>query len=167
MAEVTTTYLEMTSPDQLRPRVSHDERFRIDEATVDQWQVNRFLYEFVGGQWEWEDKLSWRNEQWQAYVEDESLHTFIANYDGSIAGYFELALRNADVQIAYFGLAPQFIGRGLGGPLLTRAIREAWKLEPKRVWVHTCTLDHEAALGNYLARGMTVYKTETNEIDNE
>jgi GNAT superfamily N-acetyltransferase len=60
-------------------------------------------------------------------------------------------------------LLPEFIGRGLGGALLTSAIEEAWRMSPPiyRVWVHTCDLDHPAALANYQARGMVVYKQET------
>jgi len=70
------------------------------------------------------------------------------------------------VEIAYFGLVPQFIGRGLGGPLLTRTLEEAWKLGPNRVWVHTCTLDHVAALANYKARGMVVYEAKITRPNN-
>ena len=78
-----------------------------------------------------------------------------------MAGYFELFEREHEVEIIYFGLAPSFIGKGFGGALLTRALEEAWRMNPNRVWVHTCTLDHAAALSNYKARGMVVYKTET------
>ena len=161
MTAITTTYLEMTDAAQLRPRPCTDPRFRILEATEKQWRYNRFLYEFVGADWAWRDKLSWSDAQWRAYVDDEGLATFVAYFDGSLAGYFELAKREQDVEIAYFGLAPPFIGRGFGGPLLTRAIEEAWRIRPHRVWVHTCNLDHEAALANYQARGMVVYRTET------
>ena len=161
MKAITTTYLEMTDAAQLRPRVCTDPRFRILEATEKQWRYNRFLYEFVGADWAWRDKLSWSDEQWRSYVEDEGLRTFVAYFDGSLAGYFELSQREQDVEIAYFGLAPPFIGRGLGGPLLTRAIEEAWRIKPHRVWVHTCDLDHESALANYQARGLVVYKVET------
>lgn len=90
----------------------------------------------------------------------------MAYYDGSVAGYFELATRDQEVKIDYFGLVAPFIGRGLGGPLLTRTLQEAWRLAPKRVWVHTCTLDHEAALANYQARGMSLYKTEISQPSN-
>lgn len=161
MKPVTISYLEMLDPAQLRPRSCDDPRFRVLEATARQWRFNRFLYELVGAQWDWKDKLPWSEEQWRAYVEDERVRTFVAYYDGSLAGYFELARCGRDVEIVYFGLAPSFIGRGLGGPLLTRAIEEAWKGGTGRVWVHTCTLDHAAALANYQARGMVVYKTET------
>jgi len=86
----------------------------------------------------------------------------VGYYDGSPAGYHELRQDDGDgVEIAYFGLLPAFIGRGFGGALLTHALDEAWRMEPTRVWVHTCTLDHPAALANYQARGMKIYRVET------
>lgn len=163
MAGITTTYLEMRERGHLSPGRSGDACFRILEATVEQWEFSRFLYILVGEAWGWRDKLSWSDECWKAYVESEAITTFVGYYDGSPAGYFELSSQGKEVQIAYFGLTPRFIGKGLGGELLTRAIEEAWNLNPTRVWVHTCSLDHPAALRNYLSRGMTVYKTEMSE----
>ncbi len=165
MTAITTTYLEMTTRDQLRPKKTADTRFWICEAAVKQGAFNRFLYVFVGSAWAWHDKLSWSEAEWKAYAESDAIRTFVAYYDGSPAGYFELSLQGETIEIAYFGLAPRFIGKGLGGPLLTEALETAWSLKPKRVWVHTCTLDHPAALQNYLSRGMVVYKTETKEPD--
>lgn len=158
---ITTIYLEMTDVAQLRPKTCADPRFRVLEATAKQWQFNRFLYEFVGADWAWRDKLSWTDEQWRSHIEDEKIQTFVAYYDGSVAGYFELSEQDHEVEIAYFGLAPSFVGKGLGGALLTQALEEAWRNKPNRVWVHTCTLDHPFALKNYEDRGMVVYKTET------
>lgn len=158
---VITTYLEMRSLAELRPKLCADERFWIGEATVKQWQFNKFLYLTVGSPWAWNDKRDWTHDQWRQYAESDQLRTFGAYYDGSPAGYYELHHDGDEVEIMYFGLLPAFVGRGLGGALLSRAIEEAWRMEPRRVWVHTCTLDHPAALANYLARGMKIYKTET------
>jgi GNAT superfamily N-acetyltransferase len=157
---VTTIYLEMRDAAQLRPGTCADPRFRVMQATTKQWRFNRFLYEFIGADWAWRDKLSWTDEQWHAYVENENLHTYVAYHDGSIAGYFELLVVGSEVEIIYFGLASSFIGKGLGGAFLTRALEESWRMKPSRVWVHTCNLDHPSALKNYEDRGMVVYKTE-------
>ena len=160
--ETVITYLEMLSPDELRPKRSEDRRFSIRPVTVPQWKLNRFLYAFVGEGWNWTDKNIWSDEQWRAYAESPNLQTFVAYYDGSIAGYFEIERQEGkEVEITYLGLAREFLGRGLGGALVTRAVEEAWKWKVERVWLHTCTLDHSAALPNYLARGFKVYKTET------
>lgn len=165
MSVITTTYLEMTARSQLRPKKPSDSRFRVMEASVKQWEFNRFLYVLVGEAWAWRDKLSWSADRWRSYAESDAISTFVAYFDGSPAGYFELSRREREVELAYFGLAPRFIGRGLGGVLLTDAIEEAWRFDPTRVWVHTCTLDHPAALQNYLSRGMVIFKTEKTEAN--
>jgi GNAT superfamily N-acetyltransferase len=159
--EITTTYLEMLSSEALKPKESGDENFWVREAVVPQWEFNRFLYQWVGRQWRWTDKLDWDESRWRQYAEDPRLRTFAAFFQGSPAGYYELHQSAEEgTEIAYFGLGPAFCGRGLGGVLLTSALREAWKKEPRRIWVHTCTDDHPSALANYLARGMTIYRTE-------
>ena len=162
---VTITYLEMLSPGALRPKRSPDPRFSVREATVKQWEFNRFLYLLVGRDWSWNEKRGWTEQQWTDYAESDRLRTFVACYDGSVAGYFEMRSDNiGGIEIAIFGLAPKFVGRGFGAALLTSALEEAWRTEPNRVWLHTCTLDHPAALRNYQARGMTIYKVENTRV---
>jgi GNAT superfamily N-acetyltransferase len=158
-APVTVTYLEMRSPSALRPKRCSDPSFRVEEATVKQWQFNKFLYSLVGSDWRWTDKAKWSDMEWRAYAEADTLRTFAAYYRGSIAGYYELRSGpDSGVEIAIFGLAPKFVGRGFGAALLTHALETAWSFHPSRVWLHTCTLDHPAALPNYLARGMTIFQ---------
>jgi GNAT superfamily N-acetyltransferase len=159
-----TTYLEMRSRDQLRPKRT-DARFQVREKRNRDWRFNRDLYFRVGEQWDWIDKRPWKDEQWEEYAAAPELCTFAGYYDDVLAGYYELR-RDTDggVEIAYFGLLSEFIGRGLGGALLTSAIEEAWSrhsgIVTTRVWVHTCNRDHPQALANYKARGMIVYKVE-------
>lgn len=162
MNAVTITYLEMRDRSRLCPKTTNDPRFRVVEITEKNGDLNRSLYCLVGEAWAWQDKLVWSAEQWKSYAESENLKTFVAYVDEEIAGYFELMIQEATVEIAYFGLAPEFIGKGLGGALLTQAIEAAWQLNPTRVWVHTCTLDHPAALQNYLSRGMIIYEVRSN-----
>ena len=91
------------------------------------------------------------------------LRTFAGYFDELLAGYYELRRdKEGAIEIAYFGLLREWIGRGLGGALLTNAIETAWHSEPtpSRVWVHTCNRDHPQALANYQARGMMIYKVE-------
>ena len=157
---VVTAYLEMRSPEQLRPKRG-DERFQVREQEEPNWVFNRDMYFRVGEQWQWIDKRPWTDEQWQEYAVAPELRAFAAYYGDALAGYYELRQDGeGGVEIAYFGLLPEFIGSGLGGALLTSAIEEAWKMLPKRVWVHTCNRDHPQALANYQARGMIVYKIE-------
>jgi len=161
MKDVTTYYLEMKSASSLKGK-NEPNGLKIYECEVKQFQVSRFLYQFIGGAWEWTDKLPWSDEQWKSYAENDNLRTWIAYCKGSPAGYYELQKQGGDVEILYFGLAPGFIGKGFGGYFLTQAIKSAWEWKgANRVWVHTCTLDHPGALQNYKARGMEVYKVET------
>jgi GNAT superfamily N-acetyltransferase len=165
MTEITVTYLEMSSLAELKPRLSPDPRFIIREAIVRQWRLNRFLYSLVGEDWTWTDKRSWTDEQWQSYVNSDDLRTFVASFEGSIAGYYEIHRDAAQaIEIIYFGLAPEFIGRGFGGAMLTDAIERAWAWNARRVWVHTCSLDHPAAIPNYQARGMTIYDRQLEQV---
>jgi GNAT superfamily N-acetyltransferase len=86
---------------------------------------------------------------------------------GAPAGYFELHVEpDRAIEIVYFGLFDQFTGRGLGGHMLTEAVKEAWAAGATRVWLHTNTLDHPAALPNYLNRGFQIARTETYEVTN-
>jgi len=157
-------YLEMRSPDSLVHREC-PVGLEVRECEVRQFEFNRFLYQLVGGPWQWTDKLAWTDGQWKAYVEDENLRTWVAYERGTPAGYYELQRQQGgDVEIAYFGLAPQFIGKGYGAFLLYHAIKSAWAWQgTKRVWVHTCTLDHPSALPNYEARGLKVYAIVSRE----
>ena len=93
---------------------------------------------------------------------DPDVSLWLLSSRGSPAGYFELR-RHGDgsVEVAFFGLLPEFVGRGWGGHLLTLAVREAWAMRPARVWLHTCTLDHPAALHNYVKRGFRPVREET------
>ena len=151
-------YLEMKSQDELIAKPA-PAGIIITEAQIKNYRFNRFLYQLVGEPWTWTDKLSQSNDQWQEYAEAHNVRTWVAYVQGSIAGYYELQLQaEGNVELVYFGLAPDFIGKGLGGYLLTHAIQTAWSLTgTRRVWVHTCTLDHPSALENYKARGFTLY----------
>ncbi len=157
-----TYYLEMTDPAQLRSSPRMAEAFEVKRAQIPCGALNRFFYQTVGAAWRWTDRLPWTNEDWQAYAERPGLETWLGYVQGTPTGYFELARQDAaQVEIAMFGLLPLFIGRGVGGALLTAALRRAWEKGTRRVWLHTASSDHPHALGNYQARGMQVYKTET------
>jgi GNAT superfamily N-acetyltransferase len=159
MTIVTTYFLEMNSSASFVPKESRPDLV-ITECEIKQWQYNRFLYALVGHAWHWTDKLSWTDAQWEEYVHNINLRTWVAYHRGTPAGYYELqSQEEGSVEIAYFGLEPDFIGKGYGGYLLSHAILSAWSMpETKRVWVHTCSLDHPSALQNYQARGLKIYK---------
>ena len=158
--DVTTTELEMLSPGELKPKSPARNDVRVKKVAIPTAVINHFFFVNVGRPWKWYSRLKWTLADWQALVEKETTATWIGYIQGSPFGYIELDHQAENVEIAFFGLLPQFIGMGLGGYLLSEAIRLAWELEPQRVWVHTCTLDHKFALNNYLARGFSIYKKD-------
>lgn len=136
--------------------------FRVEAVEPPDPERNRELYRAVGDHWKWTDKLAWSDDDWREYVLQGKLSTYLGCLDGREIGYFELEAQDVgNVEITYFGLFPEHIGKGLGGALLSAAVEIAWGLpETKRIWVHTCTDDHEHALSNYLKRGFSIFKTE-------
>ena len=155
------THLEMTDRSQFRPGQPAPIDFRLERAQIACPELNRFFYTAVGARWQWHSRLPWDYVRWLAYLDRPELETWIAYVSGTPVGYFELEFQDGNnVEIAYFGLLPSFIGKGLGGPLLSAAISRAWEMGASRVWVHTCTLDHPRALPNYQARGFTVFRSE-------
>ncbi len=156
---LTTYHLEMLNEEELHFKELPDSA-QLMEIAQNQPGFNKALYQIVGGDWEWTDKLNNSDPQWRSYVERDELRTWVAYSEGAIAGYFELELQNHDVEIKYFGLTKEFIGKGLGRGLLSAAIQQAWNWQDtKRVWVHTCSLDHPNALSNYQRCGFKVFKT--------
>ena len=154
----------MTSPAQLN-EVTDGNGLVVKEAEVKQFQLNRFLYTYIGEACQWFDKLEWSDQQWRDWAEQDGLRTWLAYAAGSPAGFYELHQSGeGEIEIAYFGLAPKFIGKGYGGYLLSQAVKSAWQWQgTKRVWLHTCTLDHSSALTNYQARGFEIYREEREE----
>ena len=70
----------------------------------------------------------------------------------------------SEVEIAYLGLLEEYLNKKIGSYLLSSAIKNSFLEKPKRVWVHTCSLDHKNALNNYIARGMKIFKEENLNI---
>ena len=150
-------YLEMLKPEELRPKSLPPETQLVKFGPALP-AMNRFFYLEVGKIWQWTGKLSWTEEQWRDWADREEHQTWMLLYQGTPAGYFELNTQDRDVELAYFGLLPPFVGKGLGGGLLSAAIENAWGPKTNRVWVHTCSLDHPNALNNYQARGFQIYR---------
>jgi GNAT superfamily N-acetyltransferase len=166
LPEVTTWYLEMLAAEQLRPGARPSDQACVVRAQIPSPELSRFLYTAVGGQWYWIDRLNWDFRQWQRYLERPEVETWLLLVSGTPAGYVELeAQPEQNVEIAYFGVMPRFIGQRLGGYLLSVGVERAWAGGARRVWVHTCSLDGPFALANYQARGFRVYDRQTALVD--
>ena len=160
-------YLEIKSLNDLIESSLPELNQSIDLEKINDFQVNKFFYKNVGKKHRWTDRLIWSEADWIKYVSDPKVQTYILKSENDLAGYFELILHydSNEIEIAYFGLLEECHNKKLGSYLLSEAIKKSFLNDNiKRVWVHTCTLDHSNALKNYLARGMKIYKKETIEI---
>ncbi|PYQ16902.1 MAG: GNAT family N-acetyltransferase [Acidobacteria bacterium] len=145
--QVTRTYLDLVRPEDLAAAPSADPRLRLER--VEQCPTSFH-----------------RADQARAYLDSPTVRLWVLYCAGAPAGYFELKRHDdGSVEIAYFGLLPEFKGRGFGKHMLTEATRQAWSWGAQRVWLHTCSLDDPAALPNYLARGFRPFKTEEYAIE--
>jgi len=160
--EVTRTYLQLARPEDLVPARVDDARVRIDRVAECPASFFRYLYREVGRLYHWTDRLPWTDEQTREHLARPEITLWVMYSEGAPAGYFELEQHDdGSIEIAYFGLMQEFLGRGLGKHLLTVAAEQAWSDGANRVWLHTCTLDDPAALPNYLKRGLKPFKKET------
>ena len=161
--KVERNYLEITSLKDLRGSFYNSDEYTVEIVNPVDFQLNKFFYKNIGKNHNWVDRLVWTEKQWIEYVSNSKVETYVLKANGDFAGYFELILHFEanEVEIAYLGLLAEYQNRKLGSFILSAAIKKAFLKKPKRVWVHTCSLDHKNALKNYISRGMKVFKTET------
>ena len=153
---ITTWYLEMTSPEKLRP-ARPVAGFEVRRLACPEPALSRRMYDAVGEPWQWSDRLGWSVARWGVHLGRPEVETWVGRLDGEEVGYAELVRIGDEVEIASLGLLPEFAGRGLGGALLAAVTRGAWDAGAERVWLHTCSLDSPAALPAYERRGFRRY----------
>ena len=161
--KVQRNYLEINFLKDLKENSEFSNDYNIQIVDPENFQLNKFFYKRIGKKHHWVDRLSWSDKQWIDYVSDKKVMTYVLKFKGDLAGYFELILHpeKEEVEIAYLGLLEEYQNKKLGSHLLSSAIKNSFINKPKRVWVHTCSLDHKNALNNYKSRGMKIFKTET------
>ena len=165
MIPVQRNFLELKDLKNLKTNLTNKNKYLVKKIKPD-FQLNKFFYKQVGKKHRWIDRLSWSDEKWVNYISNQNLETYVISEKNDLAGFFEL-LYNPELketEISYFGLLEEYIGKGIGGYALSIAIKKSFEKQIKRVWLHTCTLDHPNALKNYIARGMTVFKKENINI---
>ena len=161
--KVERNYLEISFLEDLRDSTNLSEHYSINLVDPVDFQLNKFFYKNIGKSHHWVDRLVWCEKQWLDYVSNKKVKTYVLKDKDELAGYFELILHTDknEVEIAYLGLLEEYQNKKLGSYLLSNAIKNSFLNKPKRVWVHTCSLDHKNALNNYISRGMKIFKTET------
>lgn len=163
---VTVVYLEMlkglSEGGDRPPLVPKLALLRLEKPTVGFY---RYLYDTVGRAWHWLDRHRLSDVALGSIICDPLVEIWVPYVGGVPAGYIELDRRDeaADprkpINIAYFGLAPEFFGRGLGPWLLRAGVRQAFSYGTQRLMVNTCNLDHPAALPLYQKTGFRPYQT--------
>ena len=162
MKKIERNYLEIKSLEELRESNEPSKDYSIKLIHPADFQLNKFFYKNVGKKHSWVDRLEWSDEKWINYVSDIKVKTYVLTKKNELAGYFELIIHQDkdEIEIAYLGLLEEYQNRKLGSYLLSSAIKNSFMEKPKRVSVHTCSLDHKNALNNYISRGMKIFKKE-------
>ena len=161
--EIKRNYLEIKSLNELAEVSKSSDVYRVNFLDPPNFQLNKFFYKNIGKDHHWVDRLVWSEKEWIDYVSNEKVSTYILRKEKDVCGYFELIFHKDknEFEIAYFGLLKEYHNKKLGSFLLSFAIKKCFEKNINRVWVHTCSLDHNNALNNYLSRGMKIYKRET------
>ena len=164
--KVERNYLEINFLEDLKKTSNFSEKYSVSLVNTVDFQLNKFFYKNIGKNHRWVDRLVWNEKDWIKYTSNENVKTYILKKKGDLVGYFELLyhVEKNETEIAYFGLLEEFQNKKLGSYLLSAAIKKSFLNKSKRVWVHTCSLDHKNALNNYLSRGMKIFKKETISI---
>ena len=159
-ADVTVFYLEMLTPSQRTVPAPRD-GLKVLHAQQPSVSYYRFLYDAVGKEYNWLSRRKLSDDELATILQGPLNEVHVLHVDGSPAGFAELDRRQAnEVELVQFGLMGDFISQGLGTWFLQWTIDKVWSYKPKRFWLHTCTLDHPAALPIYKKAGFVPYKNE-------
>ena len=126
----------------------------------------RALFRSVGEDWLWFSRLAMPDAALAAIIHDRNIEVHVLMYGSEEAGLLELDFRHADeCEVSFFGLAPEFIGTGAGRWLMNQALERAWSRPLRRLWIHTCTFDHPAALGFYMRSGFRAFRRQIELVE--
>tara|TARA_B100000965_G_scaffold399670_1_gene420050 strand:+ start:56 stop:565 length:510 start_codon:yes stop_codon:yes gene_type:complete len=166
MEKIVRNYLEIKSFSEILKVEKPNNNYFLEKVIKRDFQLNKFFYKQIGQNHQWNDRLVWSDEKWMSYVSNPNVLTYVLKENEDIAGFFELIhhKEEQEMEIAYFGLLKDFLSKKLGGYMLTEALKISFSYKVKRIWAHTCSLDHKNALKNYLSRGMKIYNTETAKV---
>ena len=165
--KVERNYLDIISLKNLSEIDKPYNNFNVRLVNPPDFQLNKFFYKQIGKKHRWVDRLIWNENQWIKYINNSNVRTYTLQDGNNLAGYFEQIIdqKKLECEIAYFGILQDYVGKRLGGYLLSQAIKKSFAIGANRVWVHTCSLDHKYALKNYLSRGMKIFKSEILNIN--
>ncbi|WP_425090472.1 GNAT family N-acetyltransferase [Tropicimonas sp. S265A] len=161
------THLHMLEPPDLR--ASPDlPALVLDHVRTPDPDWYRTLYMAVGGKpWLWFSQMTKTTEALVALLHDPAVEVFVLRDAGREIGLLELDFRDPGAcEIAFFGLVPEAVGQGAGRYMMNIALTRAWQRDGvRRVWVHTCTLDHPDAVAFYIRSGFTPLRQQIEVAD--
>jgi GNAT superfamily N-acetyltransferase len=151
------TYLEMRSPKAIEVPPSTLDLKRIEHPTPERY---RELFRLIGAPWLWFSRLTLDDDKLGEIIADPEVELYaVQDGNGRDVGMLELDFREqGQCELAFVGLVPDLSGLGHGRWLLAEAVSRAWREGVMRVKVHTCSLDHPAALAAYRRAGFTPYR---------
>ena len=165
MSKVQRFFLEIKEIKKPSQTFTLPENVKISLKTDKNININKFFYRHVGKDHFWRDRLLWTDNQWKKYINNKNLETGVMKINNNLVGFYEQEFHKnkTEIELIQMGILKEYQGKKLGSCLLEYIIQNAYSRDIKRLWVHTCSLDHKHALNNYLSRGLKIFKEE--EID--
>ncbi|OUW73806.1 MAG: hypothetical protein CBD76_01820 [Pelagibacteraceae bacterium TMED216] len=162
MKQVERFFLEQKIPRDRKIIFNQPNNLEITLETNDDFKINKFFYKIIGKDHYWKDRLIWSDQQWNKYVKNPNLETWVLKFNDNLIGYYEKEnhIKENEVELINMGILKEYRGKKFGKLLLEHLIHDSFLKKYNRVWVHTCSLDHKYALKNYLARDFKIFKKE-------
>jgi|TARA_B110000967_G_C18544920_1_gene392485 GNAT superfamily N-acetyltransferase len=162
MPKVKRFFLELKKDKKNNQSIIFPKNIKIFLDTEKDININKFFYRQVGKDHFWRDRLLWTDKEWNKYINNKNLETGIMKFDGELIGFYEQEYHEVknEIELIQMGILKEYQGKKFGSFLLKYIIYESFKKNPKRMRVHTCTLDHKYALDNYLSKGFKIFKEE-------
>lgn len=168
MPKVQRFFLEIQKDNKKKTKLNIPKNIEIYTDKSKDINLNKFFYRQIGIDHFWRDRLIWSDNEWTKYVNNKNLETGIIKIDKDLAGFYELEfhyLKN-EIELIQMGILKEFQGKKLGSLLLNYVIHTVFSNSiAKRLWVHTCSLDHKYALKNYVSKGLKIFKKEEIEFE--
>jgi len=162
MFKVHRHFLEIKTKDANQVNLNLPKKISISRDKLRDFNINKFFYKQIGIDHYWRDRLIWSDRTWSKYALNKNLETWIMKLDKDFVGFYEKEYHpnKNEIELINMGILKDYQGKKFGSFLLEHFIKESLRLKPKRLWVHTCSLDHKHALPNYKSKGFKVFKEE-------
>jgi GNAT superfamily N-acetyltransferase len=164
--KLVTTTMELREPQHRATALPLGTKVALLRAETPTVSFYRYLYNTIGGPAFWCERRRLDDDAIAALIADPEIEIYVLYVGGVPAGFAEFDLRREDeIELAHFGLVPEFLGPGLADYLLGWAVEEAWRRGPRRLWLHTTNFDHPTVLAAYQKAGFLAVRQETRRID--